>query len=267
MRAAVLLSCSAVIAMSSAASTTAQVYRFSTPVPAVTAAGAEWQIDGEPIFYAGAFYYPTGPTVYLDSSVMVRTASYRGVPLYEDTTKQPYSVVYVPIGGAVMRPYERRRDGVFTGTLGSTVPSFPTETDAELSTASANPEVTTPPVSGIEPSVEPETELAVGTAGTLPPRRAAEREAPAPAATQSNVAPARRNFVQSFPSPTENLGIWIAYGGARWFRTGSAITFDERRFVQVGDYFGFPVYRDKNGPDNTIYIPAVHGGALTPYRR
>src|SRR5260221_13738899 len=90
---------------------TAQVYQLPTPPPLVTAANAAWQINGEPVFYEGALYYPTGPTVFFDGSVMVRTGVNQGVPLYADTTLEPYSVVFVPIGGTLMRPYERRRAG------------------------------------------------------------------------------------------------------------------------------------------------------------
>src|SRR5919112_3838065 len=89
----------------------AQVYQFETPPPQVTAAGASWQVSGRPIFYAGSFYYPAGPTVFFDGNVLVRSGVYEGVPLYSDTTLEPYSMVFVPVGGTVMRPYERLRAG------------------------------------------------------------------------------------------------------------------------------------------------------------
>src|SRR5205823_5756894 len=101
----------------------------------VTAANASWQLAGQPIFYAGAFYYPTGPTVYFEGFVMVRTGVFEGVPLYADTTLEPFSVIYVPIGGNVMRPYEKPRTGPLTGTVGSRTPSFPIGRDGELSAA------------------------------------------------------------------------------------------------------------------------------------
>src|SRR5262245_37054388 len=103
----------------------AQVYQFPTPVPQVTAANADWQIRGAPIFYAGDFYYPAGPTVFFDGNVMVRSGVYEGIPLYADSTLEPYSVVFVPIGRNLLRPYERRRSGVLAGTTGSRPPSFP----------------------------------------------------------------------------------------------------------------------------------------------
>ena len=42
---------------------------------------------------------------------MVRTGHYNGVPLYADATRDPYSVVYVPIGRGQLKPYERLRRG------------------------------------------------------------------------------------------------------------------------------------------------------------
>src|SRR5687768_14347063 len=87
---------------------TAQVLVRPNPYPATTAASAGWQIRGEPVFHAGSFYYPTGPTVFFDGNVMSRSGTYEGVPLYEDGTLTPFTVVYVPIGGNVVRPYERR---------------------------------------------------------------------------------------------------------------------------------------------------------------
>ena len=65
---------------------TAQVFVRPNPYPPVTAATAAWQRSGDPVFHAGAFYYPTGPTVFFDGNVMVRTGTYQGVPLYEDAT-------------------------------------------------------------------------------------------------------------------------------------------------------------------------------------
>src|SRR5688500_7380485 len=89
---------------------TAQVFMRPNPYPQVTAANAQWAQLGEPLFHAGAFYYPTGPSVFFDGNVMNRTGTFQGIPLYEDATLEPFSMVYVPIGGNVVRPYERRRE-------------------------------------------------------------------------------------------------------------------------------------------------------------
>jgi hypothetical protein len=100
----------------------------------VSVGPADWQQRGEPLLYAGDAYFPTGPTVFLDRDVMVPAGSYRGVPLFIDPTLEPYSVVYAPIGGDQLRPYERRRAGELEGTVGSRTPSFPVQDDVEVST-------------------------------------------------------------------------------------------------------------------------------------
>src|SRR5436853_2777834 len=114
----------------------AQAYFLPTPPPQVTAANASWQINGEPVFYQGDFYFAAAPTVYFDGNVMKRTGVYRGIPLYEDSSLVPYSIVYVPVGGNVMRPYERKRYGELAGTVGSRAPWYPIQRDVEVSASS-----------------------------------------------------------------------------------------------------------------------------------
>ncbi len=80
----------------------------ATPAPTVTASGAAWQIDGEPVFFAGDWYDPHGSPVFFSESEMIRSSTYRGIPLYVDATADTYTVVYLPIGGRQMRTYERR---------------------------------------------------------------------------------------------------------------------------------------------------------------
>jgi hypothetical protein len=41
----------------------------------------------------------------------VRSGTFEGVPLYVDPTSTTYTRVLVPIGGKLMRPYERRPEG------------------------------------------------------------------------------------------------------------------------------------------------------------
>ncbi len=137
----------------------AQVYRNETPPPLVNAAGATWQLNGEPIFHEGNFYYPAGATVFFDGKVMVRTGVYAGVPVYADVTLEPYSMVYVPIGGLVMRPYERRREGELAGTVGSRTPSFPIQRDVELSASSGTVGLITPAVTGLEQEYRADTDF------------------------------------------------------------------------------------------------------------
>lgn len=226
----------------------AQVYMLPAEPPQTTAAGVAWQVNGEPVFYAGDYYYPAGPTVFFDGNVMVRSGSYRGVPLYTDGTLQPYSVILVPIGGKVLRQYERKRTGQLVGTVGSRTPSFPT-----------------PPASSVvaaeEPIALPEPERPVGTSGSIVPR---------PATSASAIPIERRSariaIVSIDAGPRTNAGVWIDYSGARWFIAGSAVTYAPERFAPIGEYHGVIVYRDANDPTR-IYVPSVKDGPLVPYRQ
>jgi hypothetical protein len=242
----------------------AQTYFQPTPPPQVTAASAEWQIRGEPIFYAGNFYWPTGPSVFFDGSVMVRSGVHLGVPLYVDTSITPYSIVYVPIGGNVLRPYERRRTGELAGTVGSRTPSFPTERDVELSVASDRADVTAMPFGGPEVDVFPESARpwrAVATGGLLPPGMADGGN------TMIERARSRVSAIQSIPQPQSNSGVWLQFNGTRWYSAGDAVRYSSDRFIPIGAHRGFPVYRDVNGNGTEIYVASVKDGPLAPYRR
>ena len=81
----------------------------ATPAPVGTAAsGAAWQVDGEPVFFAGDWYEPSGANVFFSESSMIQSGTYRGVPLYVEATVDTYSGGYLPIGGREMRTYARR---------------------------------------------------------------------------------------------------------------------------------------------------------------
>ena len=49
-------------------------------------------------------------------------------------------------------------------------------------------------------------------------------------------------------------------------RSGSLLERDDR-FIQIGEYRGFPVYRARTGPANEIYIPSVPDGPVAPYKK
>lgn len=229
---------------------TAQVFVRPNPYPEVTAASALWQVRGDPVFHAGSFYYPTGPSVYFDGNVMMRTDTFQGVPIYEDSTIEPYSVVYVPIGGNVVRPYERRREGELAGTVGSRAPSFPIQLTGEVSVEAARlgltgfalPPPTFPPV------VLPEAAQPLGATGVI--------VSPLPPAP---VRPIRR------ASTPAVLQVWVPFDGVRWYSAGSAVPYSPDRFIEVGQYHGFPVYRDKNRRSDEIFIPSVIDGPVAPY--
>jgi hypothetical protein len=208
---------------------TAQVNLLPNSPPAVTAASAEWQIRGEPVFYAGSFYDPIGPTVFFDGFVMERVGQYRGVPLYEDATLPPYDRVYVPIGRNVMRPYARR----------------PTREAAVVEETPVVPE-SVPSDVGTSATVVPEVTSSLGTVAERGP-----------------------TVVESIPPPRGNRGIWIEFGGARWYSAGRAVPLELGRFVRIGDHEGFPVFqsREEGRRPARIYVEMVTGGPLAPYVR
>lgn len=227
---------------------TAQAYQVRTPAPEVTAADAEWQVASDPIVIQGLLFYPTRETRMFDGQIMAQIDVYERVPVYADVTLEPFSIVYVPIGGQRMRTYERKREGELAGTTGSRTPSFPvdvasaTRLPAELATTNNNSELS---------------------------RSAA---APAPIARKfalaSSTAP-RRARIETIPTPrkaTRN-GVWIEFGGARWYHDGEAVSYSRDRFAPIGEYHGFPVYRDRKSPSGDIWVQVVEDGPLAPYQK
>jgi hypothetical protein len=208
----------------------AQVAAPSEPVrPAATS--ADWQSSGAPLLFGGSAYYPSGPTVFFNGSVMVRSGSFEGVPIYIDATREPSNVVYVPVTGGQMRPYERRRADQIADTV---VPS------------------PAPPPKPAEP------EIPVATPG-LPQQGSLT----GPSAVRAGAA-ARPAVVESIPRAYANRGIWIEFGGRIWLASGAAGPYWPGRFDQIGSYHGFPVYQE-SGHTDQIYVPSVQGGPIARY--
>src|SRR5687767_1676121 len=109
-----------------------QVQSRPTEPPIVTAENDTWYRQREPVQFAGDVYYPAGAAVFFNGNTMVRTGHFNGVPLYADTTLEPYSIVYVPVSRGMMQPYERPRRGDLAGTTGSRTPSFPVQGPASI---------------------------------------------------------------------------------------------------------------------------------------
>jgi hypothetical protein len=230
----------------------AQVYPLRVSPPEVTASAAEWQINSEPILVNSSVYLPTRSVRLFDGQVMVRVGAYRGVPVYSDVTFEPNSVIYAPIGGDRMRTYERRRDRELAGTTGSRTPSFPVEipgkTPAEEASVAATGTVSNAveaPTVGTRGSVLPN---AVGSSVPVPPRP-------------------RRTVVETIPRPTATKGVWLEFGGARWYSVGASTSYSPRRFTKVGEHRGFPVYVDTAGGKDEIWVQVVADGPLAPYSK
>ena len=223
----------------------AQIQSRPTEPPIVTAENEQWYRLAEPLQIGGDVYYPAGASVFFNGNTMVRAAHFNGVPLYADTTVEPYSQILVPVSSGVMQPYERRRQGDLAGTTGSRTPSFPVD-----------------PVSGlgyrgpIMAAVSP-TNLPQPIGDIYGPGDARPGARPAQSDSQSYLPLMR---------PESNDGIWIMYMGAKWLSAGPAVPLRAVDFQLVGDYAGFPVFARQGVKDDVIYLP-TRAGLIAPYRR
>jgi hypothetical protein len=250
----------------------AQIMMRPTDAPMVTAANESWYLNGEAIQFAGDVYYPAGPEIFFDGNVMARSGHYNGVPLYMDTTIEPYSIVLVPVRRGLMQPYERRRQGDLVGTTGSRTPAFPvrispvpgrgvlqaplspTQGPVPIGAASAyTPEPGTVVLESDEP-IAPSIVRQPATAENLGASGAAK-----PAGTPVTMTSAllRR--------PENNDGIWIQFRNQKWVSAGKAVPLRSTDFRKVGEYEGFPVFARTGGGD-LIYLP-TRGGLVAPYRQ
>ena len=274
-RTAALLICSAALL----ASTAAHAQTAGTPPqPIVTAESEPWYLSGEPLTYDGNFYYPSGALMAFNRNEMVRSGFYRGVPLYIRTTYEPHSVVFVPLPGGFLQPYQRRRAGEIGGTIGSIGPGFPVERGDTSRALTEAPQAAGPPTSlpdtptvrnpnlGVEPGSASPSSGAV-TAG--------RDEAIAVVPERGAVGTAGRVLVLPRPGPLVTAtrpsgvnGIFVDFNNARWYGSGPAIELEPAAaFKRIGEYHGFPVYV-RTGDDRTIYVPVTSGGHLvTPYSK
>lgn len=236
----------------------AQISLQPTPPPSVTADNESWYQNGTPIMYGGNLYLPAGPITHFLRNEMVRTGTYGNVPIYVRTTQEPGSIIYVPLAGGLVRPYERPRTGDLAGTVGSTAPSF------VVSLPSENPSM------DLLKAPSPPTGVPVGTTGFIPEEPASEppARAPEPVATTGPVTPSpARTRLQTAQRPVGLNTIFIEFQGARWFAAGPAVEYSADRFTLIGEHRGFPVYQLKGQP-GVIYLALLPGtpGLVAPYR-
>jgi hypothetical protein len=194
--------------------------------------------------------------VFFNGNTMVRSGHYNGVPLYTDTTVEPFSVVLVPISRGMLQPYARLRPSYSPVIMAAVSP-----TSAPLSPGAIN--VYTPEAISVS------TAETVGTVGTVappvvvPPVRQPEAEIVATA----GILPARRPAAQpvvSMRRPENNDGVWIMFAGEKWLSAGTAVPFTTD-FVRVGEYSGFPVFARRDFSQEVIYVPS-RDGLIAPYR-
>jgi hypothetical protein len=209
----------------------AQVYEFRSPPPVIDAAAADWQVDSQLMLFAGLAYAPTREFRLFDAQVMTQIGVFKGVPIYADPTLEPWSVVYVPVGRDRMRTYSRVRE---------------VAADARVATDAIT-------VAGAG---------AIGTASMIVP--SAPREAvPAPVADHVAPRPARAAEIRT---QRRTDGVWLEFQGRRWYSDGEAVSYSADRFIPVGDYHGFPVYRDNTSKQSdVIWVSSVQDGPLAPY--
>lgn len=253
--------CAAVLLfLSLAAPASAQVISRPADPPIVTAENDAWYRSREPLIFAGEFYYPAGPTIFFNGNTMVRTGHYNGVPLYADTTIEPYSIVYVPIDRGLMQPYERVRRGDLAGTTGSRTPSFPVRNEPaprDTPVAAASATSAPQPIGAVRPFTAEAG--AVGTSG----RSTTERGAVGTGGTivgrsqPSRVTTARR--------PQNSDGVWFEFMGGKWVSAGPAIRMQPADFMEVGEYSGHPVYARGGLAEDRIYLPTGNG-YLAPFK-
>jgi hypothetical protein len=258
-----LLLASAVL-FSAAETSWGQLTIQPTPAPLVTAESETWFRAGEPIVFAGGLFYPAGALIHFLPNEMVRTGMYRGVPLYARTTIEVFSVVFVPVSGGLMQPYERRRDFDLAGTQGSSAPAIsPALAPSVGPTTAASPfgapspvmaQAAAPPVIGA-PIIfdEPLRPTAIGT-----PEPSQPAAAQPVATTGTTPLRIRRGAANA---------IYVEFDNARWFSSGFPVSLDTRTLTQVGETHGFPVYATRRGA-STIYVPIARGAdTYAPYSK
>ena len=221
----------------------AQLLDQPTPMPTVTADNEAWFVDRTPILLGGTYYFPAGSRIHFNQNEMVRTGLYGRIPLYVKTTLEPGSVIFVPLTGGVMQPYERRRSGELAGTEGSGAPSFPIQNPAEQA-AQEQPIRAPGPPSGTSSLM-----------GDSPSAAVDRNSAPAPSreevAATTGSMPAGRVRIGGKPEGLNN--VFIAFDNQRWFNSGPAVPLDPA-WKQVGTHHGLAIYVSTVRP-TTIYVP------------
>ena len=238
-----------IIALLVAVPAAAQIQIRPSDPPIVTAENDAWYRLGEPLQFAGDLYVPAGAARFFNGNTMVRTGHYNGVPLYADTTIEPYRIVYVPIGRGLMQPYERRRSDLAGAFASRTSP---------LSAAAVAPTSPPQPIGAVS-AFTPEPG-AVGTTGVA----AAARRAP-DRALPDRAVPDRAVPTITLRRADSNDGIWVSYQGQKWVSAGPVVPLSALEFEPSGNYAGFPVYTKRGASSDTIYLPMTRT-QVAPYR-
>jgi len=242
----------------------AQTWQPTQP-PLVTAENETWFRAGDAIEWNGALYYPAGVPQAFDRYEMARAGSYRGIPLYTDTTLEPYSIVFVPMAGGRMQPYERPRTGMLAGSAGSRMSAFPSAPSTEGTAA-----LGLTPEGYVAQAPAPPTFARAYDLGAAP---VPERISPAVPVVASSVGRTAAQTVGTSGRVTDVVngaskpkginGVWIDFDGRRWVSAGKAVDLSAD-FVEIGSYRGSPVYQ-RRGDTVTIFVP-TSSALVVPFR-
>ncbi len=245
----------------------AQIAMQATPQPTVTAENELWYVINEPVIFAGNSYYAGGPSIHFLPNEMVLSGFFRGIPLYTRTTIEPYSIVFVPLAGGLMRPYERRRSGDLVGTTGSSVPSLRVEIPTAFS-PSTRIQAAGPPFVETQGIVteSPSTEMLQTSATTGAADERAGTASTSPSIGTEGLATAARRLKRVGPPPANN--IYVEFNNQRWYSRKPPASLDAGTLRRVGEWHGFPVYTSPSTGPATIYIPVAQGSdAYAAYSR
>jgi hypothetical protein len=246
-----------------------------TAAPTVTAENTTWFQAGESIDWNGSVYHPAGAPEPFNAYQMVRSGSYRGIPLYTDSTLEPNSIVFVPLSGGRMKPYEPRRGGMLAGTVGSRTPSLPTVIPTEVVGTTGTPQALAPPTGGpvydaatIPPPVAAPVAVSMMSVEPVAPPSAANPVL-VPVGTTGTVAAAPAAAVvrpeTTVVPPTGLNAIWIEFDGQRWYAAERSLPYEAAALNEIGTYRGWTVYSRKGEPA-VIYVP-VRPGHLAAYQK
>jgi hypothetical protein len=251
--------------------------QLSSAAPGVTAETEAWYQSGSPINLGGVIYYPSGPVTHFLRNEMVFTGLFERIPVYKRTTQEPGSVLYVPLAGGLVRPYERRRDGELAGTVGSSAPSFPVALPAAEPMRVAEGPAFFGSTTAVVPRPVGTTGFVYGIAEQAPqPVATIDTGVPSPVGTTgvastavSMIAPVRSTpaRIETAQRPVGLNAVYVAYSDRRWFAAGPAVEFETSRFARIGDYHGFAVY-EANGQKDTIYVSTLadRSTLVVPYK-
>ena len=79
------------------------------------------------------------------------------------------------------------------------------------------------------------------------------------------VAPPPASSIATLRRPQNNDGVWITFEDQKWISAGHTVAFEESKFVRVGEYANFPVFRRTGATESVIYVPTGEG-VIAPYR-